>query len=234
VGTDRVSALGPDSAPTRRERNGEATRKRLLDAAEREFAIKGFDGARLASIARAADAPQALIHHYFDDKAGLHRSVVARALGAITAEGWRILDSLAPRRRRSRSEHFETDQLHALVEALVGLLVDFSAAHAQVLRILQNDAERGGSLGDELLRTLVKPQLEDVVARLEEMRARGEVRRDVDPRDLCLSTVAMACFPALEEAFVSTVWSVRPAGSEFNERRKREIIVTIMARVAPC
>jgi AcrR family transcriptional regulator len=195
--------------------------------------MKGFDGARLASIARAAETPQALIHHYFEDKAGLHGAVVERALAAITTEGWRILDTLAPPRRRVRASHFDRNQLQALVEALVGMLVDFSATRANVLRILQNDAERKGTLGDELLRTLVKPQLDDIVARFEEMRARGEVRSDVNPRQLCLSTVAMASFPYIQEALVSTVWSISPSGSKFDEERKREIVATVMARVNP-
>ena len=47
------------------------TKHRIERAALQLFAAKGFDGARLAAIARAADAQQALIHHYFGDKAQL-------------------------------------------------------------------------------------------------------------------------------------------------------------------
>jgi AcrR family transcriptional regulator len=219
--------------PSRRERAGEATRKRILDAAESEFAAKGFDGARLAAIARAAEATQALIHHHFVDKAGLYRAVLERAFASITAEGWRILDTMAPPRARGRSKRFEHRQLGALVDALVGVLVDFYATHAKVLRILQHEAQRGGRLADELLKTIVKPQLDEIVARFEDMRARGEVRPDVDARQLCLSTLAMACFPYLEDAFVMSVWAIDPQSRDFIEARKREIVLTVMARVCP-
>jgi AcrR family transcriptional regulator len=229
-----VSATPLDaSTPPRRERSGEATRRRILDAAETEFAAKGFDGARLAAIARAADAPQALIHHYFDDKIGLHGAVIERALASITAEGWRILDTMAPPRRRGHRKRFEKRELGALIEAFVGMLVDFYATHARVLRILQHEAARGGRLGHELLRAHVKPQLEDVVARFDDMRERGEVRKDVDARQLCLSAVSMACFPFQDPAFVSTVWSLDPFDREFIERHKRETVTTLMARIVP-
>jgi AcrR family transcriptional regulator len=227
-----ATLLDASIAP-RRERGGEATRKRILDAAEAEFATKGFDGGRLAAIARAADAPQALIHHYFEDKLGLHRAVIDRALALITTEGWRILDTMAPPRRRVRGKRFERKELAALIQAFVGLLVDFYATHAPVLRILQHEAARGGRLADDLLRTRVKPQLEDVVARFDEMRERGEVRGDVDARQLCLSAVSMACFPFHDPAFVSAVLSFDPFDPESIERHKRETVATLMARIVP-
>jgi TetR/AcrR family transcriptional regulator len=215
------------------KRNGEATRKRILDAAEHEFAAKGFDGARLATIARAADAPQALIHHHFDDKAGLYHAVIERALAAIAAVGWRILDALAPPPKRGKGKRFERAELERLVDALAGMLVHFYATNARVLRILRHEAMRGGPLAEDLIRAHVKPQLDDVVARFDGMRARGEVRADVDARQLCMSTIAMACFPYTEEAFLSALWSVDPQSPSFIAERTREIASTVMARIAP-
>jgi AcrR family transcriptional regulator len=221
------------AAPARRERSGEATSRRILEAAEVEFAAKGFDGVRLAAIARTADVPQALIHHYFEGKEGLYRAVLERALAAMADVGWRILDELAPPRRRIKGKRFERAELEGLVTALVGMLVHFYATHARVLRILRHEAMRGGPLAGDLVRTHVKPQLDDVVARFEAMRASGEVHADVDARQLCISTVAMACFPYTEEAFLDAVWSIDPQSPEFIEQRKREIVRTVMARITP-
>jgi TetR/AcrR family transcriptional regulator len=219
--------------PARRERSGEATRRRILDAAEVEFASKGFDGARLAAIARSAEVPQALIHHHFGDKQGLYREVLERALAAMAAVGWHIVDTLGQPRKRGRAKRLGRAELESLVEALVGMLVDFYATHARVLRILRLEAMRGGPLAGQLVRAHVKPQLDDVVARFEEMRASGEIRADVDPRHLCISTVAMACFPTTEEAFIEAVWSMDPQSPVFLEERRREIVRTVMARITP-
>src|SRR5829696_7533082 len=87
-------ASHPAPPPSRqRERNAAVTRQRLLEAAEREFAARGFAGARLRAIAAAADVQSALIHHYFADKQGLYRAVVDRALLPTSTESWTLLGS---------------------------------------------------------------------------------------------------------------------------------------------
>src|SRR4051794_30056411 len=75
LAAERREARAAEGAP-RRERNAAATQKRLLDAAESEFAARGFAGARLREIADTAGVQPALIHHYFVDKQGLYRAVL--------------------------------------------------------------------------------------------------------------------------------------------------------------
>src|SRR3954463_13363965 len=78
----------------RKERNAAATKTRLLDAAEREFAARGFAGARLREIADGASVQPALIHHYFVDKQGLYRAVLDRAMLPTSTESWGLLESV--------------------------------------------------------------------------------------------------------------------------------------------
>jgi AcrR family transcriptional regulator len=210
--------------------------RRILEAAESEFAAKGFDGARLAAIARAAGVQQALIHHYFDDKAGLYRQVVARAVGAMTAEGWQVLDRLAPPRDRSGGrarKRFGPVELRALAAAFVDVLLRFYSQHSAILHIVRLEGQCGGPLASEIVKATVKPQFDDIVARLEDMQRRGEVRLDVEVRHLCISAVAMACFTFQDQAFLACVWPVDPFDPKFIEERKREIVETILARALP-
>jgi hypothetical protein len=65
------------------------------------------------------------------------------------------------------------------------------------------------------------------------MKAAGEVRADVDAQHLCVSTIAMACFPMMDEAFLRTLWGIDPHSPAFLEARKREIVLTVMGRIAP-
>jgi AcrR family transcriptional regulator len=53
-----------------------ATKERILTAAKQEFAQFGFDGARMGSIAKRADANQALLHYYFDSKEKLYDEII--------------------------------------------------------------------------------------------------------------------------------------------------------------
>jgi AcrR family transcriptional regulator len=60
-----------------------ATRKRLLDAAYAEFVERGLAGARVASIAEAAQANKQAIYLYFGSKEGLFDAVLVNRLGLI-------------------------------------------------------------------------------------------------------------------------------------------------------
>jgi TetR/AcrR family transcriptional regulator len=225
-----MPATAFDAGRAPRASKSEATKSRILEAAETEFAAKGFDGARLGNIARAAGVQQALIHHYFHDKAGLHRDVITRALAAMTAEGWDILERLAPVKQTKRMDEAA---LRALAEAFADLLVRFYSTHAAVFALLRHEAQRSGELSQDALVLVVRPQFDEIVKRLEKMRARGEIRRDVHPRHLCISIVGMACFPFQEEHFVASLWPTDTRAPEFAQARKKEIVEMVMARVLP-
>src|SRR6266568_2596676 len=62
------------------ERNPERTRARILSAALKEFAAKGFAGARVDAIARRAAINKRMLYHYFGDKEGLFRAVLRRKI----------------------------------------------------------------------------------------------------------------------------------------------------------
>jgi len=56
----------------------EQTRAAILDAAEDEFADRGFDGTRMVAIAARAGVTHGLLHYYFDSKDHLYEEVVGR------------------------------------------------------------------------------------------------------------------------------------------------------------
>jgi len=59
------------------DRNAEATKRRLLDAATNEFAAHGIAGARVDRIAAAAKSNKAQIYHYFGSKDALFNAAFA-------------------------------------------------------------------------------------------------------------------------------------------------------------
>jgi AcrR family transcriptional regulator len=77
------SAAQPGATPSRTARSdGAEARKRLLHAALRLFADKGFAKTSTRQIAQAAEVNIAAISYYFGDKTGLYRATFTEPLGS--------------------------------------------------------------------------------------------------------------------------------------------------------
>jgi len=65
-------------------RPSEVTRERIIKAAERLFAERGYDGTSIRAIVAKARVNQAAINYHFDGKDGLYREVLRAAFRAMT------------------------------------------------------------------------------------------------------------------------------------------------------
>jgi AcrR family transcriptional regulator len=70
-------------AQTRKSRDPNATRARILAAAKAEFARKGLGGARVDDIAARAKANKRMLYHYFGNKEDLFRITLEDAYADI-------------------------------------------------------------------------------------------------------------------------------------------------------
>ena len=60
-----------------------ASRDRVFTAAAAEFAARGYAGANMDRIARAARLNKAMIYYHFDNKAALYRAILRDMFGAV-------------------------------------------------------------------------------------------------------------------------------------------------------
>ena len=85
-----------DGAP--RVRDAQATQKRILAAAKKEFSKNGLGGARVDVIAERAKANKRMIYHYFESKEALFQKVLEDAYVDIRAAEQKLdLEHLAPK-----------------------------------------------------------------------------------------------------------------------------------------
>lgn len=61
-------------------RDADATRARIIEAAEATFAAQGIAGARVDDIAARAEVNKRMLYYYFGSKEGLHEAVLRRRL----------------------------------------------------------------------------------------------------------------------------------------------------------
>src|SRR4051794_4820714 len=74
------ASSSPQTVRPRTSRNPARTQQRILEAAFKEFAEKGFAGARVDEIARSAGVNKRMLYHYFGAKEALFREVLRRKM----------------------------------------------------------------------------------------------------------------------------------------------------------
>lgn len=131
------------TTPTARQRQREATRERILEAAVEAFAETGFLGTSTREIARRASTNQGLITYHFRSKDALWRAAVDTIfdrLGQQLAERLDALDLADPRERAREA---------------IRQYVRFAAAHPELFRIMVDE----GRVADERMKWLVDSHL---------------------------------------------------------------------------
>lgn len=193
----------------------------ILEAAEREFLKKGFDGARTTSIAAAAGVTHAMLHYYFRTKEQLFERILdekMRMMGqsVLAAFGDARLP-LIERLRNGIERHF-----------------DFIAANPDLPRFIVNEVfarpERYEAM-QRHIRSLMGVMLIDTQRALDEAADRGEIRR-IDVRMLMLDIISLNVFVFIAYPILEPLLGDLTADRErFFELRKAETVETVMRRL---
>ncbi|HEX3873001.1 MAG TPA: TetR family transcriptional regulator [Solirubrobacteraceae bacterium] len=149
--------------------NDSPSRLRILETARREFADRGFDGARLAGIAREAGLSHPTLLYHFNSKADLYGSVIQSA----------VLDWAVETEAAVSGGLRGFDQVVSIIDA--GF--DFFATHGDFARILRREALEGGERLDAAITGSLRPFLDRAVAFLDGEMEAGRLRRH-DPLEL--------------------------------------------------
>ena len=95
-------------------RPSDITRERILKAAERLFADRGYDGTSIRAIVSKARVNQAAINYHFEGKDGLYREVLRAAFRAMTEDQVTHGDEMKAMSREDALSAFVRRQLRPL------------------------------------------------------------------------------------------------------------------------
>jgi AcrR family transcriptional regulator len=173
---------GPPTRGPERQRDAERTRAEILQVATREFANRGYTGARVDEIAANTRTTKRMIYYYFASKEQLFVAVLERA--------YQVIRSIE---QELDVEHLEpADALRQLAE----LTFDHHESHPDFLRLvsIENIHRAEHIAKSQVLSGLADPAL-DVLARiLERGRSAGVFRDDVDALDVHMAISAFCVF----------------------------------------
>ena len=96
-------------------RPSDVTRERIMKAAERLFAERGYDGTSIRAIVAKARVNQAAINYHFEGKDGLYREVLRAAFRAMTEDQLAHAAETKAMSREQALHAFVRRQLHPLM-----------------------------------------------------------------------------------------------------------------------
>jgi TetR/AcrR family transcriptional regulator len=221
--TKSSETVPPAAAGPSRRRNPTESKRRILDAAERAFALRGYEGARLRDIAQEAGVHHALLHHYYGDKRGLFREVVQRALSNVSLTGFAQLSS--------------SENLDGTTRALVNAMVDFFSIHRDLMHIIEGAFRERGSEAQQLaasaLREFVAPLLTGIKTRIRDAQKRGTVRADLDAEAILQFGFAALATPfVLRGEILDAIGVGRPANEQM-EAHKQALTAYLISALRP-
>jgi TetR/AcrR family transcriptional regulator len=163
----------PAKTERRLTRNPDRTRERILSAALKEFAAKGFAGARVDVIARRAAINKRMLYHYFGNKEKLFRAILRQKIAE----------------RRAWGNNLSNDPAERLPFWFKAACGDADWIRLLEWEALQNDGQK---VIDESAR---RAQSADWLKRLGQRQARGELSAEFDARHLALAMQSLTMFP---------------------------------------
>jgi AcrR family transcriptional regulator len=173
------SAAAPAGPSTR---DAERTRAEILAVATREFADKGFAGARVDEIAAKTSTTKRMLYYYFGSKEGLYVAVLEHAYAGI----------------RALEQELDVEHLDPVdaIRQLAELTFDHHESHPDFIRLvsIENIHHAKHLSRSTTLSARANPAL-DVLSRiLDRGRATGRFREDVDPLDVHMVISAFCVF----------------------------------------
>ncbi len=185
------------SNPRVAARNPARTRERILSAALKEFAARGFAGSRVDTIARRAAINKRMLYHYFGNKEGLFRAVLRRKIAE----------------RQAWAESLSGDPAESLP-----FWFEATCKDMDWVRLLEWEALQVGErkVIDENQRLAATAS---GLKRVRQQQARGQISGDLDPRHALLAMRSLTMFPVAFPQLTRLIMGRPISDPRFQEER---------------
>ncbi len=194
-----------------RSRDPERTKGEILNAALKEFAANGFDGAKVQMIAEVARCNPRLIYHYYGSKEKLYLAVLRHIYGEIRA--------------REDELHLEAMPPEEALDRLVALTFDFFESNTAFLSITRSENLLGGRFVSQLpeIQKMSAPFLDKIADILARGAKAGVFRGGIDPLQLYVSIVALSAHHINASHTLSATFGTDIMGKAWRQARRDHV-----------
>jgi AcrR family transcriptional regulator len=207
------------SGQGQRVNDPEGTKRNIVEVATREFAQKGYGGARVDAIAARTRTSKRMIYYYFGGKEGLYLAVLEEAYSSI--------------RRTEATLDLERLPPETALRTLVAFTFDYYTKHPEFVRLVMSENIMDG-VHMARSKTIGKLNV-TVIDALRRLVARGQragvFRRGIDPIELHMSISALGIFNVANRATFSTIFRRDMASPRALAARRAEVVDIVLRHV---
>ena len=197
------------------------TEQKIIEAAEQEFLVKGFDGARTTSIAAKAGVTHAMFHYYFRTKEKIFEKIISQKLELLTRL---IMDSIS-------LEHLSLEEkLKRIIESHIDFVSENPQLPGFLVREIFNNPERFEILKAKF-ETFAPMLIQNLQKDLDKGFEDGKYKK-TDARILLIDIISLNIFPYMAAPLINAILTGYIRDKEgFKELRKKENFETIMKKI---
>jgi AcrR family transcriptional regulator len=216
-----AEAANEASMPKPRQRDAERTSAAILAAATREFAERGYGGARVDAIAARANINKRMLYHYFGGKDALYVAVLEGSYIAIRSAEARL--DLSHREPREG------------MRELVVFTWQYFLAHPEFLGILSTENLHKAKFLKRSARIfeLHSPLVAEISGLLDRGAAAGDFRSGRDPVKIYMTIAALGSFFLTNRWTLSTIFRRSLSDKSEIEAWGEHIVEVVFAYLRP-
>ena len=197
-----------------KERNPEKSKATILDAAESEFADKGFWGARVDVIAANANINKRMIYAYFGDKVALYNAVLSNTYKKMEM----VENELVKQNLQGIS----------LVEHIISTYFDFLYNNPNFVNILMwENLNKASYLEKKEKNIIERKSIKHFINAIENGKENGIFKEDIDSYQVVLSMIT-TCFANFSNQYtLSRLFNTDLTSKKIIDTRKQHTIELI-------
>ncbi|HSQ36190.1 MAG TPA: TetR family transcriptional regulator [Candidatus Binatia bacterium] len=192
---------------------------RILLAAQKEFAARGFSGARMEAIARSAGSNKAMLFYYFSSKETLYQTILRKVMGEFFGKISGLINAeLTPA---------------LFMEKFPELYIELFASHPDFVRIvafdLIHDPENICAIMANIINEMTTFKPHPLFALIRSWHEQGLVS-EADPLHFMMNIVALSIFSFIGKPMVEAISGIRVENDADFFRKRVASVVNVLQR----
>ncbi len=204
----------------KKKENKKDSKNIIIEAAYKEFAEKGFDGARMQKIAERANINKAMLHYYFKDKETLYETVIEHF--------HTIFDKII------EEKNVEANDRLSFIKQTIEAYFHIFFKYPDFKNIFIQELANGLKTMKKILTRQHPKEIKKITEKffllnkIRELQSQNQIRKDIEEEHIMLSIVGLMESTLMQTTFVKLILDFTEKELQDFINKRKEAIIKIL------